>query len=454
MKFSPFLTFISLFLYNFINSEIVFVFEQFRNGVYTYKPLGNNLHEQILNLNLKDKQISPASIRSFYLLGTYIKEKYNNIINPKITSKNLFIYSKELDIHVLSSKSQLLGMFPLEDGIHLNQIEIDLAFPQTEIPKDAQNEIKQLGNLSIPKSIKPFALRYFSDEENHNLLSIHDECPRLSKVREQNEKNFREEIEKFNNKHGNELLSIFNIKNDTIINDYNYLQQLIEYYINYYKNKIYLEEKISNNIDINKLNLLYEDCINFQNKSYEQVEATKDISIISMSTSLNELIKFMEKRILFDKEYNENSPKLKADYTPKFVIFSNNGLSLYYLQIFLHETFNISVKYPSFCSNQFIELHRKDGIKFEDLTESDYHIEYFFDGELLLNISFIDFKNKINELEWSSRKIKNFCQYQSSNALDHIFYFSVVSSIIIILISIIRTKNSEENYKNLINADK
>ena len=53
-----------------------------------------------------------------------------------------------------------------------NKIEIDLAFPQTSIPLEAQKEIDFLGNLSVPKSIKPFALRYFSDEEKQHLLSI------------------------------------------------------------------------------------------------------------------------------------------------------------------------------------------------------------------------------------------------------------------------------------------
>ena len=77
-------------------------------------------------------------------------------------------------------------MFPLEEGIILNKIEIDLAFPQTSISLEAKNEIDILGNLSVPKSIKPFALRYFSDDEQQNLLSINNECPRLNKIKEKN----------------------------------------------------------------------------------------------------------------------------------------------------------------------------------------------------------------------------------------------------------------------------
>ena len=127
MKLNFFLLFLfSINLQNYIiKSEIVFVFEQFRNGLYKFIPLGHTKESQSINLNKVDKQITSASMRSFYLLGLYIREKYKSIINKKITSKNLYIYSKELDIHVLTAQSQLLGMFPLEEGIILNKIEID-----------------------------------------------------------------------------------------------------------------------------------------------------------------------------------------------------------------------------------------------------------------------------------------------------------------------------------------
>ena len=445
-----FIYFIIIYLQNnLIKSEIVFVFEQFRNGIYKYYSIGDEIETQKINLNLVDKKISSSSMRSFYLLGLYIKEKYGNIINPKINSKNLYIFSKELDIHVLSAQSQLLGMFPLEEGIILNKIEIDLAFPQTTIPLEAQEEINELGSLSVPKSIKPFALRYFSDEEKQHLLSINDECPRLTKIRQKNvEENFKNEMKRFNEKHGEELLDLFNISNKTLIEDYHYLSRIIEHFISYYRNKKYLEEK--NNLDSKQLNILYQDCIDLKNKSFLYVEATPEISIISMSSSLKNLVKYMEERIAYDQGYDETSHELKEDKTPKFIMFSNNGVSLYYLQVFLKEAFNVPLKYPDFSSNQFIEFHRKDGIPYKDLTEKDYHVEYYFDGELLLNIDFIKFKNKISQLEWSSRRINNFCKYKSANILDHVFYFSLSSSILIIIMSILRTKKASEKLKNLI----
>jgi hypothetical protein len=456
MKINVFVLFlISINLQNYlIKSEIVFVFEQFRNGLYKFIPLGATEESQNIGLKRIDKQITPSSMRAFYLLGLYIREKYKNIINRKITSKNLYMYSKELDIHVLTAQSQLLGMFPLEEGIILNQIEIDLAFPQTSIPLEAQQEINCLGNLSVPKSIKPFALRYFSDDEKQNLLSINNECPRLTKIKENNIKKeeFQNVMKTFLNKHGNDLDNMFNLYNRTLINDYDYLSIVIDHFLSYYKNRHFLEQEEKYNrykLPKEKLDILFNDCIEFKNKSYLLVEATKDISIISMSATMKKLVKYMEERISYDQKYDETSAELNEDNTPKFLMYSNNGLSLYYFQVFLREAFGVELKYPFFASNQFVELHRKDGIDYKDLKEEDYHIEYYFNGELLLKIDFVDFKNKVNELEWSSRKINNFCKHKDANILDHMFYFSLSGSIFIILISIIRTKKAEERLKNL-----
>ena len=456
MKINFFFLFIlSIHLHNYlIKSEIVFVFEQFRNGIYKYIPLGKTESAQKIHLNRIDKRISSPGMRSFYLLGLYIKEKYKNIINPKITSKNLYIYSKELDIHVLSAQSQLLGMFPLEEGIILNKIEIDLAFPQTSIPIEAQNEINILGNLSVPKSIKPFALRYFSDDENQNLLSINNECQRLTKIEEKNIENeeFRNIMKNFLKKHGNELSNMFNLYNKTLINDYNYLSIIIEHFLSYYKNRQFLEKEEKDNkykLPKEKLDVLFKDCIEFKNMSYLLVEATKDISIISMSATVKKLVKYMEERIAYDQKYDETSTELNEDKTPKFLIYSNNGRSLYYFQVFLREAFNVELKYPFFASNQFLELHRKDGINYKDLKEEHYHVEYYFNGELLLKINFVEFRDKVNELEWSTRKIVNFCKHKDANILDHMFYFALSVTIFVILLSIIRTKKAAERLKNL-----
>ena len=68
----------------------------------------------------------------------------------------------------------------------------------------------------------------------------------------------------------------------------------------------------------------------------------------------------------------------------------------------------------------------------------------------MLKVDFIEFKNKITQLEWSSRKINNFCNHKNADLLDHIYYFSLSTSILIIFISILRTKYASDKLKNLI----
>lgn len=448
--FFIFITFLQLLSKNLINTEIVFVFEQFRNGIYEYSSIGETVNTSKVLLDILDRKLSPAGMRSIYLLGIYIREKYKNIINRKITSKNVFLYSKELDLHVLCAQSQLLGMFPLEEGILLNKIEIDLSFPQTKIPLEAEVEIGELGNLSVPKTIKPFALRYFSDEVNKHLLSITNECEPLNKLRVKNSQNeeIQNIIKEFNKKHKHMLLGLFNMNEDSspLLDDFHYLLRFVQHYIIYYR--VYLSDF---KIDESQQNFLevYNDCVKFINKSLELVEATEDVSIISMSSTLKKLIKFMDQRIKYDKEYDEESEELNEDNTPKFVIYSGDILSVYYLQVVLRKGFNVPLIYPDFAANQFLELHRQDGIPYKKLNATHYHVEYYFNGELLLNVSYVKFKEIIGKLEWNSKKINNFCKEKSPSKIDHIFYASLFLSIFIISLSILRTKWAAERLKNL-----
>jgi hypothetical protein len=55
--FLLFLTIINLQNY-YVKSEIVFVFEQFRNGLYKFVPLGHTKESQTINLNRVDKQVT------------------------------------------------------------------------------------------------------------------------------------------------------------------------------------------------------------------------------------------------------------------------------------------------------------------------------------------------------------------------------------------------------------
>ena len=58
MKNNIFLLFLLTINLNLIKSEIVFVFEQFRNGLYQFIPLGHTKESQTINLNRVDKKVT------------------------------------------------------------------------------------------------------------------------------------------------------------------------------------------------------------------------------------------------------------------------------------------------------------------------------------------------------------------------------------------------------------
>ena len=147
------------------------------------------------------------------------------------------------------------------------------------------------------------------------LLSINNECPRLTKIKENNLENelFQKEMNNFISKHGNELIDIFDLYNKTLINDYNILSTVIEHYLSYYKNKQFNEKNEVIKLPKDKLDILFKDCIEFKNKSYLLVEATKDISIITMSATLKKLVKYMEERIAKLDQFLDKHKNLSAE---------------------------------------------------------------------------------------------------------------------------------------------
>ena len=136
----------------------------------------------------------------------------------------------------------------------------------------------------------------------------------------------------------------------------------------------------------------------------------------------------------------------KTNNIPKFVMFSGHDYLIAAVQIFLNTVFGIPCFYPNFGSNQFFELHIQDGIDMDKLNESHFHVEYFYDGNLLLNISYVDFKEEIKSHIWSYDKINNFCKVDNQSLIDYILYIIlIVSNFYIIFVMFKENMNEKKN---------
>ena len=224
-----------------------------------------------------------------------------------------------------------------------------------------------------------------------------------------------------------------------MIENYYFLLEITDHFISSYihkrKNLKFFEDKGFN------LKEYYEECIKFKNISLYEIETTKEVGIMAASPIFKDILYYMDNMINIIKN-KDNLQKEKK--TPKFIMYSGHDYIIAATEIYLNAVFNIPCFYPGFAASQFFELHKDDTIDENNINENNFHVEYYFNGNLLLNISYPEFKQKISELMWSMDQIIDFCKVEKTSFIDYLFYFAISFSLISISIAMIRENLGEK----------
>ena len=450
-----FLIFIFLILitkFHTTNEEIVFVFEHFRHGASSSIYI-DKYNKDMYNIKwIGDGELTPIGMRMQYLIGVHIRNKYSNIINRNTSSKELLVYSTDLNRTILSAESQLLGMFPPMKGEEIPEDEMYKTYPPNKISNTVQNEINKLGNISLPSKIRAIPINFFHKEKKPYLLTDENECPKTKYIKENNykKKDIQEFIKKFKEKYSVKLMEYFKITDAKVFNYYYYLYEVINHFIFNYihkrKHLIFFEESGIN------LTEYYEDCMKFKNLSMYEIEITEEVGIMASSPIYKDIIFYMDNII------KSNIDKFHKKTTEtKFVMYSGHDYIMVAAQLYLHAVFGIECSYPRFASNQFFELHKQDGINDNKLNEKHFYVQYFYNGNLLLNISYPEFKEKLSEIMWSKDQIIDFCKVENYSFVDYLLYSILSFSLISITFAMIKEtceEKKEQNSKNKYNIYK
>jgi hypothetical protein len=229
-----------------------------------------------------------------YLIGVHIRTKYHNIINKYTSSEELIVYSTDLNRTILSAESQLLGMFPPEKGEIIEDAFKKYSFPPNEIPLEAQSEIDELGNVSIPSKIRAIPINFFHKEKKPYLLTEESDCPRTKYIKQQNykKKDVQDFIKNFREKYDDKWMEYFNIKDKSIFDNYYFLLEVTDHFISSYihkrKNLKFFEDEGIN------LKEYYEECIKFKNISMYEIETTQELGIMAASPIFKEMLYYMD----------------------------------------------------------------------------------------------------------------------------------------------------------------
>ena len=446
-----YLLFILLILINNFyttNEEIVFVFEHFRHGARSSVFINKQNIDMYDIKWIGDGELTSVGMRMLYLIGVHIRTKYNNIINNNTSPKELLVYSTDLNRTILSAESQLLGMFPPTKGKAMTPYEIEKSIPPNKISQEAQDEINKLGNISIPSKVRAIPINFFQKERKPYLLTEEEDCPKTKyiKLRNFNKKDVKGFIKEFSQKYSDKLMEYFNITDNKTFENYYFLLEVTDHFISNYihkrKNLKFFEEKGIN------LKEYFEECIKFKNISMYEIETTKEVGIMAASPIFRDMLHYMDDIIkLYLNQGIKNMEKNKE--TRKFIMYSGHDYIIAAVQIYLNEIFGTPCFYPGFASNQFFELHKQDGIDDKQLKENHFFVQYLYDGKLLLNVSYPEFKRKISRYMWTRDQIIDFCKIHRYSFVDYLLYFVLSFSLISITIAMIKENIGEKKKQSL-----
>ena len=386
-------------------SKIIFVFEHVRHGTRT-PPFseGSNYIDQFGTKWEGDGELTTIGKRLHTILGIQNRMKYSSLINfNKLDPKEIKIVSTN-SIRVLKSlEAQLHAMYIPGTGDYINTQDIEIAYPPGKkyLPEGIDKEILSLGNSAVLNKTNVFPISFFPTGKV--FPNEPDLCPYMTEYRKillkrTNESlfNFTKEFEK---KFGNKLSEYLGRENNEWLYNYNSLIEVTDNYICNYDNGKNLTDFLK------KTEFDKEEFHNYAKKIKEfylfNLSSDELAGDLGASPHMVDLLDYMEKKVKNDSYYSYSAPKM--------VIQGGHDTTINLIQYFMYTAFQIPVKYVKFGAHIYFELHK------DDIIKDKFIVKYYYDGEMLLEKDYYEFKKSVSEVIWNEEKIKKFCFQGNEN---------------------------------------
>ena len=370
------------------DEEIYFALTHFRHGINSPLFL-NKENKDIFGNEWKDGpgELTLNGVKQHYLIGLRNKNRYRHLLNYEYKSKEILVYSTNLNRTIMSAQAQLLGMY--------NQIHYDFQIIKGEnkIPYD-------LSKITYNENFNyyPVPINTYEEKRINNkikMIKVLDYVwPRKCK----------KNLDKINKNLNNETL-IKSIVTKIIDNYFNESMKTKSLKQNYRNVNIFCEAIISNyyekkTIEKFKDNLetVEKVCEEFEylkRRDIEQNYYAKDSGTITMSLLIDNILYWMKYRIKY-KTLNET-----AGY-PKYVMYSGHDTTLIAMQRFLKDSLNIEFSYTPFASSQFFELRKNNDDKF--------FVEIYYDNTRVYREEFKNFEEKVKKVLHPQLNVISYCE--------------------------------------------
>ena len=415
-------------LYNHTSNEknLFFIFLNIRHGARSPLVLKDK-HNDMLGGKWNSRgDLTSLGIKQHYLIGQKHKERYSSFINEEYDPKEIKIYSTPFPRTIMSVISELLGLY--SNNTYSNK------FSFSDIDLDEQ-DLNDINNKIIP----PVQLFSYNKMKNKfdRTFENHFECVYM---REQVKKNWEiphEEIntliDNFYNEFSDAISKEFKSINITLLKEPKYFDAVCDDILSLYfdqKNFYLLKNLEKYGVNIDKMKDM---CDEFLYKHFIYIRnggISNNNPFISISPIMANILNWMKLRA--DKNNN-----FACDYEePKFVIYSGHDSTLFQMQTFLKECFDVKVEKTEFASTQLFELRK---------YEKKYYVEIYYNDRLKMNITLEEFEKKIKNNIFSESKIDSLCKYKESNNSNSLLYILILVLIISLIYEIYRIYNENQN---------
>ena len=398
--------------------NLFFIFVNSRHGARTPLFLLDR-HEDMLGGKWVGKGLlTKLGMRQHYELGLKNRKRYPNFLNNEYDPREILIYSTNFSRAILSAESLLLGLY--------NNLSYQ-NFNFTDIYNNNNNNDNEIMNSIIP----PINLFLYNKEDTYKkkyekIFHHRYHCPYLKELVHKNGDRLgaiRTLVNNFNKEYYDILIKEYKNINKKEIKKIRGFDKFCDVYTSIYfsKSHIHILDKISKygkNITKIKdicLDYLYMVFIYGKYGGYASKNA-----IVVISPMIKRVLNWMELRMKKSNNYESEYSK------PKFVLFSGHDSTLFEMQYFLNEIFDIGLQYNDFSSTQLFEVRKYNNI---------FYVEIYYNDKLKLNITFNEFKHEVEKNIIDDKIIYNLC-YRTKNEIYmlnlkiFLFSFTIILTLI------------------------
>jgi hypothetical protein len=317
------------------------------------------------------------------------------------------------------------GLYPESEklGDVLSEEQEYNAIPPMNITyKKIDDEIEKIKGYAMPNLMTLIPVRMINNNERKITLYDIDECEeKRDEMKEKNRKSIpllNTMEQEFNEKYGKSLNEFYR-KNETY--DYYFMNRFCDAVISGATEARNLTEFKKLKFDLNQTK---EYCFTISMINYrEYILGDKEHILASVEASkmMREIIHYMKQRI----DVDINQIKIEEEYLdyskPKMLMISGHDSTISCHQVFILYSLGFDIntyfRFANYASQLALEVTRRvttvDEIK--KMTYSDYFVNYFFNDELIFNISVKEFIDKIEPKLWTDDQIDTFCGFKKEN---------------------------------------